>query len=416
MRGTGDWVDDQMPETWRQKILMLFPNGDSPLTAIMSMLGTETTTSPIIHWWEKEWANQSGDVINTWNDAALTIPYAGGGAAGQTLYFRISAADVTKYVVSDIVFLRVSSDLTVDVRGKVIMTTGAGANSYLSVMLLEADDNSDIANSDLRNCDVAWIIGSAHAEGSGSPDSWMLDPEPLFNYLQIFKDAFEHTETAKRTTLRTGDQVAQARKDTLEAHGKKLEKAFIFGLRTQRNGSNNKPERTLGGVKSYLSTNVGDYSTDPRFAGQSWATGGEDWFDATLEQIFDWGKDERLILCGAGALGAIQRLVKARGTVELTRQTKSYGISVQTYETVFGTVHFKRHPLFTQQATTRYSMFVVEPQNLKTVISRDTKYQQNIQDNDADAQKDQYIAEMSLEVHLEKTHGWFDNVGIDNVL
>ena len=30
MRGTGDWVENQMPEDWNETILYLFPNGDSP--------------------------------------------------------------------------------------------------------------------------------------------------------------------------------------------------------------------------------------------------------------------------------------------------------------------------------------------------------------------------------------------------
>ncbi len=43
MRGTGDWQTDQRPKNWREGILRLYPNGMAPLTAIMSMLGSEKT-------------------------------------------------------------------------------------------------------------------------------------------------------------------------------------------------------------------------------------------------------------------------------------------------------------------------------------------------------------------------------------
>ena len=36
LRGTGDWVTDQRPKNFREGLLLLFPNGDVPLTAINS--------------------------------------------------------------------------------------------------------------------------------------------------------------------------------------------------------------------------------------------------------------------------------------------------------------------------------------------------------------------------------------------
>ena len=38
MRGNGDWVDGQRPLNWRQNILRLYPNGQAPLTAMLSMM------------------------------------------------------------------------------------------------------------------------------------------------------------------------------------------------------------------------------------------------------------------------------------------------------------------------------------------------------------------------------------------
>ena len=46
MRGTGDWVEDQRPKNWRQQILNLYPNGNAPLTAMLSMMSSERVDDP----------------------------------------------------------------------------------------------------------------------------------------------------------------------------------------------------------------------------------------------------------------------------------------------------------------------------------------------------------------------------------
>lgn len=420
MRGTGDWVANQRPENWRQKVLQLYPNGKAPLTAIMSMTGKERTTDPVYHWWEKAFPTQSATITSVWRDAALTIPYNGAvlpGAAGDIIYLRMTQTNVEIFVNGMVVFLRNPNDLTMDVRAKVVQANAAGANSYLAVMLYEADNNSTLTTPTyLDSATVAWIIGSAYAEGSNGAPSIMYDPQDLYNYTQIFKNALEHTRTAMQTQLRTPDQVKEARREALEFHGIEIEKAFIFGIRTQRLGANGKPERTTGGLRDFITTNRRDFSTDPNEAGNTWAAAGEAWLDTQLEIMFRYGNTEKLGLCGSGALMAINNLIKARGQVELTQVKGSYGINVTTWVTPFGSIHLKTHPLFTLQATTRNSILFVEPSNLTTAIVKDTVYQPDIQENDLDGEKSQYLAEIGLECHLEMTHGWFDNVGNDSIL
>ena len=46
MRGNGDWATDQRPKNWRQKVLQLYPNGDAPLTAVLSLMKNENTDDP----------------------------------------------------------------------------------------------------------------------------------------------------------------------------------------------------------------------------------------------------------------------------------------------------------------------------------------------------------------------------------
>ena len=43
LRGTGDWGTDERPKNFRERILWLDPNGMTPLTGLMSMMGKEST-------------------------------------------------------------------------------------------------------------------------------------------------------------------------------------------------------------------------------------------------------------------------------------------------------------------------------------------------------------------------------------
>ncbi len=46
MRGDGDWGTSVRPQNYRQGMLFLFPNGDMPLTALMSMMKEEKVDDP----------------------------------------------------------------------------------------------------------------------------------------------------------------------------------------------------------------------------------------------------------------------------------------------------------------------------------------------------------------------------------
>lgn len=409
MRGTDDWVANQRPENWREMVLRLYPNGQAPLTAIMSKMGSEKTSDPIYHWWQKSLPDQRAAITGVYTDV-LSTAYTSGGAAADVLYIKMSAADVSKFIPSHQILLRDASNLTVDVNAKVTAVTANGASSYLTIKLLEADDNG--SGNDLSDADVAMIIGTINSEGGTSNSSMMYDPTEYSNYTQIFKTALEHTRTASRTTLRTGDQVKEAKREALELHSIEMEKAFIFGVKSSGVGSNGKPERTTGGIKSFLTTNVADYTKAAGTA--TWLAGGEEWLDNMFEQIFRYGRNEKLALCGSGALLGINRLAKQNGTFELTAAKKSYGIAVLEWLTPYGSIYLKTHPLFSYEATMRNSMLILEPENLKYRFVDDTKYEPKIQANDLDGEKSQFITEAGLELHFEQSMGYLQGVGQDN--
>jgi hypothetical protein len=417
MRGTGDWVSNQMPETWRELILRLFPNGSAPLTAIMSKMGSESCDSPIFHWWDKELPTQRAAITHVHTDVLSTL-YVSGGAAADTLYIQLgSTADCAQFKATDIVLLRDASDYAVDCNAVVTAVTPNGTDSYLTVKLIEADDGS--ASHTLANADVVMVIGTANEEGAASPVAKAYDPTERYNYTQIFRNSLEITNTAAATNLRTGDAYAEAKRDCLELHSIEMEKAFLWGTRYTGSGPTKvKPRRMTNGIIRQISTNVSDFTTSTDYSGQTWLQGGELWLDAILEQIFRYGASEKLCLAGSGAILGINQLAKSGAQISLTPTSTSYGLKVGTWITPFGTIYMKTHPLFSYETTNRNSMLILEPKNLKYryLRGRDTQFLRDRQAVDEDSKKDEFLTEAGLELHFEKTFGYLNGVGVDNTL
>lgn len=418
MRGNGDWVTDQRPKNWRETILFLYPNGDAPLTAILSKMKEERVDDPEFNWWTKTLATQGGTVTNVYTDV-LSTAYTTGGVAGEVLYVKAAAAVVQEIRAGHQVLLRNSSNYADDCNAKVTDRVINGANSYAVVKLLEADPTT----TGIADCNTILVIGNINAEGAAMPDAIAYNPTKLYNYTQIFRTPLEITRTARRTKLRTGDAYKEAKREALEIHSIEMEKAFLWGIRTEGVGDNGKPERTTGGLIEWISDNSGivsDYVTDTSVAtGLTWEAGGEEWLDYYLEQVFRYGGDERLAFVGSGVLLAINKLVKLYGNYQLMPKTTSYGIRVMEWVTPFGVLHMKRHPLFSYEATNRNTMVVFEPADLRYRYIDDTQFYDDPEKKNTgytrrDGTKEEYLTECGLEFHHPIKCGYFNGFGSDN--
>lgn len=425
MRGNGDWVTDQRPKNWREAILFRFPNGDAPLTAIMSKMASEKTDDPEFNWWTKGLPTQRAAITGIYSDSSLSVSYVSGGVAGDILYVKMAAADLTQFRVGHQILLRDASDLTVDVNVKVVGRDSNGASSYLQVSLLEADDNS--TTGDLSDADVAYIVGNINAEGAAMPDAIAYDPTKWYNYTQIFRTPLEMTRTAMQTRLRTNEQYKEAKREALQLHSIEMEKASIFGIRSENVGANGKPERTTMGIIPAINGaggtggTVSDYVTESDFSGKTWLQGGEEWLDNQLEIIFRFGGNEKLAFVGSQVLLAINRLIKNGGNFDYDASTESYGIKVVKWTTPYGVINLMRHPLFSYEATLRNSMVIFEPKDLRTRHIQDTMYKKDDRLKKGgwtsrDGIKEEYLTEMGLEFHHPDGWGYLNGFGSTNTV
>jgi hypothetical protein len=427
----------QRPKNWREKILYLYGNGTLPLTGLTSRMGSEATNDPEFNWWDQtiEATTFSFTAGEVYTEATLTTAYAttGGGAQGATLYIKTTAANASLVVAGMVILIRDASDYTVDVLARVSAVTVNGASSYLTVVLLEADDNGTVPSSaNISDCDTILVVGSAFEEGAAMGDARAFKPTKHYNYTQIFRTSLSLSRTAMQTKVRTNPQTYQKMKrEALEMHGIDMELAFWFG-KPYETTLNSKPIRYTGGVLNWIrsntyaaANNISNYATDDSidsgaYNGKTWiaAGGGYDWFNSMLERTFRYGGKERWAVCGNGAILGIQRLAAATGSIQLQPVATRFGMNIMTWVTPFGTVHLTTHPLWNQQAMMRNMMILLEPQNIMYRYIQDTKFfpdnDGNNKGNRIDGKNEEWLSECGLEFHHPETCSILYGVGLDN--
>jgi len=437
MRGNGDWADNQRPENWREAILHEFPNGDAPITAITSMMQSESTDDPIFHWWTKRLPSQSGAVTSIYIDVGLGTEYvyathqATHGIVGAVVYAKVALALAKEFRVGHQAVLRDDDRFDVDVVGKVVGVNYNAANSYIAIKLQEIDDNSGTSSSyNLATCDRIINCGDINPAGGAIPRAVAYDPVGYENYCGISRVPLEMTRTAQKTRLRTGDQVKEAKREALELYSIMNERKLIWSVRTAGTGANGKPEYTPDGILSFIrrsattsysasstDASMNDFRLNTSYSGQKWLDGGEDWFDACLEYLGTYAPSEVTGYCGAGALTGITKLGKYTGNIQMDPgPNDAYGMKFSTWVNPHVTIHLKKHPLMARESSTKYSMLLLAPKNIKWRILDDTQFLENRGPRGVDASISEYLSEMGPEFHFPDQFMWLNGIGQANAV
>lgn len=387
LRGTGDWATDERPKNFREMILWLNPNGRAPLTALMSRIRSERVDDPEFNWWE-----ETLDIVR------VTV-----------------TTDMATAVASTAVAVSGGGALNL-VPGDLLMVEGDSA-SHTNEMLEVSSVTSDTAfvvkrgaagttNAQILSTTVLLKIGNMYAEGTNSPDVSQRNPTKKSNYCQIFKTAYELTKTAEMTRTRTGDPLQNDKKRKAFDHSVAMEHQFLWGVANEDTGANGKPRRTTAGIRSFLTSNVKIWTTTPT----------EDTFLDEVYSVWDFNNGgsgmERLCFAGNGALNTMNKVAKnaTNSRINHTDTVKFFGMELQRWSLPQGNLLIKTHPLLNIHPVYTYSMFIIDPAALVYRYMRDTKPMDNIQDNDADTRKGQWLSEVGLEVHHERTMAYFGNV------
>lgn len=403
LRTTSNFATDQRPKNWREGILMLDPNGSTPLVGLTSAMKKRSTDDPEYNWWEKPTGNRRLKLASS--ASALTSSNTAVNLFAGESGLQLKEGDLL-YVEETGEIIRIAADPTSDTA--ITVVRGMGGSTATALDTTASGKNPYMV-----------VIGSMFEEGSMAPTGVNYDPTKRFNYTQIFRSTLEMTRTASKTRLRTGDAIKEAKRECLLYHGLDMERAFWLGGRSETT-INGKPARTTGGIKWLLDNyssgvNVKDAKSDHSSGVQM------QHFEEYLYSIFQYGSTEKMAFCGNRTLLTIQQIVRRNGNYQFSGVLKEYGMDVTRFTCPFGTLVFKNHPLFNQLVggtnTTAYYgmeswMFVLDMANIKYVYldGSDTKYEPILQSNGMDGMQSGYLTECGLEVALPQSHYLIKNL------
>lgn len=385
MRGSGEFSTDFRPKNYRELFTLLEPNGNAPLNAMLAMGSSEPTDDP-------EFKNFRDELP----DRKLTVN--GAIASTSTGTITIDASDDNKYAISGAIVVNSET-------GEVMHVTADTTSTTLTVTRNIGGTTHQIAD----NAEL-FVAGFAAAEGASSPTAISFDASVASNYCQIFRTAFQVSNTLQSTYLRTGDKMDEAMTKALKLHMSDIERAMFFGYKHEASGSTNSPTRYTGGFTNSL-TNVVDVTTD--FASYGGATAGEmteSGFDSLLiSTVFKYGSKQKIAFVGETVANLLQQLGKSRW--QPTAVEGTYGVNVTRYSTFAGDLMVHLHPQFRQIPGMKTAMVVVDFPYLvyRYLDGRDTQLLENRQANDADSQKHEYLTECGLELLQDKVHAYIKN-------
>lgn len=380
LRGTGDWAADQRPKNFREMILWRQPNGQAPLTALMSKMKKQEVDDPEFSWWEQE--------------LSITRVQVNG---------VITTTTVTSIVVTADALLLTPQDVLL------IETEDAGTAEIVTVVNVSSDTAFEVLRGQAGTAAAAiptltYItkIGTAHAEGSTAAGVSNRNPTKKTNYAQIFKTAYEISNTAKKTRTRTGDPLKNDKKVKMFEHAVSQELAYLFGKPFETTGTNGKPRRFTGGLRHFITSNVTVFTTTPS----------ETTFLNAVNPCFDFdggAGTERLVFGGNGALMSLNKLAKANTQIRADGIVKVYGMQLQRWYMPQGTFLIRSHPLLNVHSRYTNSMFVIDPTAIIYRPFRDTTPQDDIGLKSDDATKGQWLTEAGIEVEHERTMAYLGN-------
>ena len=387
MRSTTDLSTQRLTVDIGAGIALLDPN-ENPLTLLTSMVGTVEAKQPKHSHLE--------DILQPEVDTITTT--LSGGAADTA----VVVDNISYYSVGDIWQVHDSYELIKITDVNTATNTITVARNYPGV----ASGHTGYPSGNLTDGDYLIRIGNVNEEGSLSPVPKTTVETQVDNYTQIFKTPFELTETELQSLMEgEADLPYQTRKKGIE-HARAIEYASIWGIPGVLTGANGKPERMMGGLWWYLKENA----AAANLASQAEITAAE--FLTWLRAGFRYGSSKKVLLACPLVLSAIESWGYAK--LNTFSSDKTFGINITNWTSPHGDIAIINHKMLEGPlpGTAGGWAFLLDMEKIKRVYlrGRDTKLQTNIQENDRDSYKAQYLSEVSLEVKNPNCHGVLYNV------
>lgn len=327
---TAQITQDLAKKSFAGMITRLMPNGSAPLFGITSMLPSETAAQ-----------TEHGFFTKTMLFPQLTV-----GAGGQT------AADTT-FTVTSTVNVLPGMIMRVDTTGENIIVNSIVSSAQVTVTRAVGT----IAAQAIGAAVALYQVGNAYEESSIRPQALAINPVRITNLTQIFRNTWAISDSMRATMMIAGDSnVAENRQDCAAFHAADIEKALIFGQKSQgtRNGQ---PFRTMDGLISIVG-NLSYYPSSYSAANvtTAGATTNFTQLETYLDPLFNQSTDpkvanERVLFVGGSAKKVINKIGMLNGTYQIMDGQTSFGLQFSTFKIARGTFRMIEHPLLNSNAS-----------------------------------------------------------------
>lgn len=427
----------------RRKIYWQFPQGAAQLMGLLSLLpNSEETDKSLFGWWERRFPTQRTTTI-----ATGTAPFLNGDGSAfadganivaDSVEYLVNVVDTSQFKPTHVVEFRNISYNSLTGGTFTAVVTGVPSATQLRVRFNTAITALVNGTTTQASRTVA-IKGTANRENARSGTGIFVVPINPTNRTQIFRSAFNISRTALKGGLlfdKSGPYNMMAKENGMR-HMIEMEKAFLWGQNHEvgvpdPETNDITPETQTGGVIDFLQKWEMQYSIyrggDGTSTGPAAITSMTDHdkrivnvsgtltkarYNTWLQDLFRVTMDkgyEKVCLCGAQFIATVNALFEKDRIVQTTLEepkTKARFV-VYSHETLFGTVHYKTHPLFTEDPDKTASGLFLDLGNLRfrPLSDSDTKFLKGRQDNDRDGRKDEWITEAGLELKYPESCGY----------
>lgn len=365
-RGTANINSNRRKIDVKDVIYQLDPDS-APLLSLMMRLRKEKATN-------EEFKMFTDEQIPRW----MQVNH-GAGYSDSDTEFVIDDDDEDNLKIGDMVKIaRTGEVMIVSATNTSTHTFSTASRSWGSTAAAAIVDNDWIVN-----------LGNISEQGGTSPAIRSTQIGQVTNYCEIIKTPFEVTNTQDASDLYGGPDIGYLTKKDLVEHKIDIGRKFLAGEKI-RNTGGSQPKCSTGGVLEFLA----DYTdTDAALTEKD--------FDEWMETPFKYGNNTRKILFASGIIIRAMNFW-AKSKLIFTSSEKTYGVSIATYATPFGPLKV----IYDRMLVNGYAGYgvLLDMDNLAYKYLRDTRLEKNIQANDADTIKHQYLTEAGLKIVHPKTH------------
>lgn len=444
----------------RREVFNLHPTGAFPLMGLLSMAETtDHTVHQTFGWQEERYVYPKSKTAQANAAGAFTDTSGASGAVGVDLtaagwsqvvgdVIRVKVADASQFRVRDAIWIKDVPGTASSVKDiRAIVDAVYTTPNTIDIRFIE--DVTNVLNSAAVNDLWVTMVGIITTEGGYSKKGGVVFPTKVFNNTQIFRTPvgpLTRNAVKKGQDYNKSGVYVRAAKQAHVRHMTAMEQALFWGIlgdqmKVDPDDGEEKPEYYFGGIHwalrmwekgttangadvnrrpagsadlTSLAWNADDDKRVLKFSGGSIT---KEEFNSIIQRAFSKSGDgswEKLVVCGNGLMAVINNFFEANSikVVQINSKEDTYGMQLTVWETVFGTLYFKTHPLMTDHPLHTYSGFIVDVGSIRYVPfeDSDTELLQGRSRNDYDGIKHEWLTEFGPELRFPERHIYLENL------